>query len=32
MFGNAWREGRHFYFHVPRKMRDIGDIEPQLSK
>ena len=32
MFGYAWREGRHFYFHVPRKMRDIGDIVPEIVK
>ena len=31
-FGNAWREGRHFYFHVPRKMRDIGDNVPEIVK
>ena len=32
MFGNARREGRHFYFHVPRKMRDIGDIVSKIVR
>ena len=32
MFGNAWREGRHVYFHVPWKMRDIGYVVPEILK
>ena len=32
VFGNAWREGHHFYFHVPQKMRDISDIVPEIVK